>query len=697
VVYFFPTELLLCFECVFDINCQPKSPDSTAWVLCDEQSDGSLTSPSADAHDDTAVSNQAHRLATLPKLVFRDFWPLLLELLPILSEVRMTVGGTHLRILLRLLLDSAVRVQTPSHVRQVVEVLSMLQFVIEKLAGNGQETVAVPADSADSVETPVPFSFNDCALYAVQRLCSLKFQVDRIMANTAPSVTVTSVESQLIQYASQAVLRVAQSIVDTTGLFAFVPSNTFRLQPGTTYDSALLASIPEAHTEKFQGSFAEWQYQQLQTMVDSKIIQCRRLPLTMSSEATLGFGPATGKFAIALPVSVDDDAQVLSKIIFSDFPDVDALVFDNLLMYMNHRIRNMASHEMQRQGNAQVVADQEAMRFRKKWSLESDIRSTQLSEFTKKSTGLHQKACFGEINRRAVSTTATQAAVDFAGDLWRKIQEMLCEDPSPWHDVPLGRALGLSLTVLNGNRTGTMERLSHETRFQWKVDRTEDEFRMRRKLKRQLVVDTEPLLPHDSLAGPVLSNSVPATPVDSPKLSGALSKSISQFRGTASQAEDDAAWEVVEDTTVAQGDALDTSTDGGYILPPTGSVAAASSTASTTATTAAAGTSAVPAVASTAATSSTSTRATVSTPVAAPSVVTAPSPASAPASGSASIVSLPDCILTVQCTLILPVDTLTGTLEISNRWLHFSVNSSFVPASERNIAAGICEAHTVFL
>jgi hypothetical protein len=254
---------LFALICVLHICCvymtwsvwpQPKSPDSSAWVLCDEQSDGSLTSPSADAHDDSVISNQAHRLATLPKLVFRDFWPLLLELLPILSEVRMTVGGTHLRILLRLLLDSAVRVQTPSHVRQVVEVLSMLQFVIEKLAGNGHDAVAVPVDSADSVETPVPFSFNDCALYAVQRLCSLKFQVDRIMANSTPAVTVTSVESQLIQYASQAVLRVAQSIADTTGLFAFLPSNTFRLQPGTVYDSALLASIPDAHTDKFQGS-----------------------------------------------------------------------------------------------------------------------------------------------------------------------------------------------------------------------------------------------------------------------------------------------------------------------------------------------------------------------------------------------------------------------------------------------------------
>jgi hypothetical protein len=448
--------------------------------------------------------------------------------------------------------------------------------------------------------------------------------------------------------------------------------------------------------EEPPGSFAEWQQHQLQAMVDSKIIQCRRLPLVMSSEATLGFGPATGKFAIAVPVLVDDDAQVLSKIIFSEFPDVDALVFDNLLMYMNHRIRNMASHEMQRQGHAQIVTDQEAMRFRKKWAIEADVRVTQLSEFTKKSTVLHQKACFGEINRRAVSTTATQAALDVAGDVWRKMQEMLCEDPSPWHDVPLGRALGLSVTVLNGHRAGTVERVANETRFQWKVDRTEDEFRMRRKLKRQLVVDTEPLLPHDSLAGPVLANSVPAAPVDTPKLSGALSKSISQFRGTASQAEDDAAWEVVDDTAVAQGDALDTSTDGSYILPSTGTVTAAPSTAT------AAGASTGPAATSTMATSSTATatatatatRATASPPVAtAPAAGTAPSPASVPASGSASLVSLPDCVLTVQCTLILPVDTLTGTLEISHRWLHFSVNSSFVPASERNMASGTRASH----
>jgi hypothetical protein len=236
-----------------------------------------------------------------------------------LSELRVSIDGNQLRVLLRLLLDSAARIHTPTQVRGVVEILSMVQFLMEKLAssalGRGD------SDSILSAGDQVPFNYNDCAIFAVQRLCSLKFQVDAILAE-APSESAaldedTSVaQSQMVVYASQAILRVAQAIADHTHMYALIPSEAFRLPIGTTVAPEVLANIRDPSGEKFEGSFAEWQLIQLQKLVDTKFGQCRKVPITQASANFTGYGPRDGPstFLLALPVSVDEMAQILPKV-----------------------------------------------------------------------------------------------------------------------------------------------------------------------------------------------------------------------------------------------------------------------------------------------------------------------------------------------------------------------------------------------
>jgi hypothetical protein len=149
-----------------------------------------------------------------------------------------------------------------------------------------------------------------------------------------------------------------------------------------------------------------------------------------------------------------------------EFPDMSTQIFESLLLFINRRLKVLGQHEQQKKMAAMSTADRDATRLRQKWASEADVRATQLGEFTKKSSRLFQTACYAEVNRRAVSRAAAQSSLEMAGDVWRKTQELLCDVPSPWYDVPLGRALGLNLRKLETRFFNNGRPIGLETRFQ---------------------------------------------------------------------------------------------------------------------------------------------------------------------------------------------------------------------------------------
>ena len=428
IVYF---EQDISTNSVYETNSDGVVKPESEWVLCDAE------------------------VKYKPTNLYRDHFIIVSELVPLLNELKVLIDGNLLRIILRILVDCCALVS--SSFDKLFCVLAVLQFAFERLTPNGPDREQKDFDSLNVGG----ILFNDLVLFVVQRLCSLKMELEQLQSEN----------NSLRDEAVAAVLNFSQSLAQKYGVFAICPTTLFRL-PMDVLNNAnalkILETIDIPHNQDFTpDQFRLWQLQQLQGIVNVSINQFRRLKIDILKVFNRPFDDNdtdAEQIVAVVPLFVDDKAQINSKLSFDSFSELNGALLDTVLLFLNARLRFLVSIERTRQLEVSARSSSEKNKLILKLKERIDLESKTAFDLSKRASKFIKSFNLSDAKRISSADALNDFDHIVVSSRWEKQLTILSNPASVWSNYIFSLHPQVSKRY-------------------WMVDPIENSLRMRNRLK----------------------------------------------------------------------------------------------------------------------------------------------------------------------------------------------------------------------